>query len=65
MIVRVLVGTLAVLLGTASVLLLREGLSEPHSPGGYVLLVTAGATCLIVAFTLLLGVFLMHPPRHN
>jgi hypothetical protein len=65
MIVRVLLGTLAVLLGTTSVLLLREGLSEQHSPGGYILLVTTGAICLIVAFTLLLGVFLMHPPRDN
>jgi hypothetical protein len=58
MIFRFVVGTFAVLLGTISLLFLREGLSEPHSPGGYILLVTTGATGLIVALTPLLGLLL-------
>jgi len=59
MIFRFVVRTFAVLLGTMSLLFLREGLSESHSPGGYILLVTAGATGLIIALTLLLGLLLM------
>jgi hypothetical protein len=58
MIFRFLVGTFAVLLGTISLLFLREALSELHSPGGYILLVTAGATGLFIALTLLLGLLL-------
>jgi hypothetical protein len=59
-IVRTLVGALALLLGVASVLLLLEGFSEQHGPGGYILLVTAGAACLMVAVALLLGLLLIH-----
>ena len=61
---RVLLGTLALLLGTASVLLLLEVLSERHSPGGYILLVAAGAACLLAALALV-GVFPKRPAHHG
>jgi hypothetical protein len=58
-IVRAVVGTVALLLGTASEALLLETISERHSPGAYILLVTAGAACLIVSLALLLGLLAM------
>jgi hypothetical protein len=64
MIVRALLGTLALLLGTATLLLLLELLSERHSPGGYILLVTIDAACFVAALALL-GVFLKRPARHS
>jgi hypothetical protein len=60
-IVRALVAALVLLLGTESVLWLRQGLSEQHSPGGSFLLLTAGAVGLILSVALLLGLLLMRP----